>query len=87
MLGLCAVPGGYAAFWLLTRVLAVFGAPAALWAHVAGAPVFALVALASPLFAPLLPLLLPVRARSSVHAVRARGGTDTLGSVSIFELC
>lgn len=56
-----AVPGGYAAFWLLARTMAACGASTALWAHAAGAPVFALVALASPLFAPLLPLLLPVR--------------------------
>ena len=61
LMGLATVPGGYAAFWVLTRVLAVLGAPAALWAHAAGPPVFALVALASPVFAPLLPLLLPVR--------------------------
>ena len=61
LLGLAAVPGTFAAFWLLARTAAALGAPAALWAHAAGAPVFALVALASPVFAPMLPLLLPVR--------------------------
>jgi len=75
LMGLATVPGGYAAFWVLTRVLAVLGAPAALWAHAAGPPVFALVALASPVFAPLLPLLLPVRRgpRQACRLMRAPG--------------